>query len=134
MAGLALLAIERAPTAFAVSYASSLLRHFLALGGMGLDAIFRAETELRVVGEDMSLAMLLVDGATEGDTDALQLINDFLVQCSGESGDRLLKGVVFFSKKHVHFQKNTHIDVFGVKHIKSGVIFELARKPSAVLL
>ena len=99
MAGLALLAIEQAPTPFAVSYASSLLRHFLALGGMGLDAIFRAETELRVVGEDMSLAMLLVDGATEGDTDALQLINDFLVQCSGESGE------VFFSKKTRPFSK-----------------------------
>ena len=32
-----------------------------------------------------------------------------------------LAGALFFQKKHVPFQKNTYIDVFGVKNMKIGV-------------
>ena len=36
-----------------------------------------------------------------------------------------LAGAFFFDFWHVPFQKNTHVEVFGVKHIKLGVISEI---------
>ena len=32
-----------------------------------------------------------MDGALVGETDALQIINDFLIHCSGETAERLLQ-------------------------------------------
>ena len=45
-------------------------------------------------------------------------------QLGGDSSGLPGRGLFFFQKKHVPFQKNTHIEVFGVKHIKLEVIFE----------
>ena len=49
----------------------------------------------------------------------------FLVKTSSDDNRGIPGRGLFFQKKHVPFQKNTHIEVFGVKHIKLGVIFEI---------
>ena len=55
-----------------------------------------------------------------------QQICRFLVKTSSATTPGVcLAGALFFQKKHVPFQKNTYIEVFGVKHIKFGVIFEI---------
>jgi hypothetical protein len=80
----ALRALHLATTRLAVSYACTVIRHVLLSGSYGLAAIYRAEVQLRVKGEEVSFAGSLVNVANDGDSDALVLLNDVLVQCEAD--------------------------------------------------
>eukprot|EP00927_Polykrikos_kofoidii_P011867 TRINITY_DN15075_c0_g1_i1.p1 TRINITY_DN15075_c0_g1~~TRINITY_DN15075_c0_g1_i1.p1 ORF type:complete len:1487 (-),score=267.22 TRINITY_DN15075_c0_g1_i1:141-4601(-) len=87
---LCLLGFDARPSKFAISICIALSRHVLTLGDVGLAAIFRSETCLRSQGEDVSFARDVIELAVEcGQTEALQLINDVMAQCTADGKDTL---------------------------------------------